>query len=98
MKPIKLTPRSSLKTFIAFFERIPANKWCKSEFVNDSGQMCARGHVGARCFHEHPVDVRLSSLAPEIADHNNGRDWMGRPIGKGKTIKSRVLNYLRSLL
>lgn len=43
-KPIRNL--KSVKDFIAFFEAIPANKWCTGSFKNQAGQCCAMGHLG----------------------------------------------------
>lgn len=34
--------------FIAVFEEIPDEMWCKGTFIDSDGSCCAAGHLGAR--------------------------------------------------
>ena len=85
--------KSTLKDFIRFFESKPAKTWCVDELKNNKGQRCAVGHLKVLEKNWMPYD-RLRSLGVVcIISVNNGEGLPNRQKG----IKTRVLNYLRSL-
>lgn len=94
--PIQIPPTKELRTlddFIAFYEQVPEERWCKFFFI-DEGRSCARGllgkiHVSVPCL----ADIAITSLAPEIAQVNDGENqFYHQP-----TPKARVLAYLNDL-
>lgn len=100
-KTTKLTADSTVEDFINFFKAIPAKKWCIREFTSpkDKTVHCARGHViesstignlGSRIV----VDHHLCCIANQIVYVNNGPDIHFPQ----KSIKARVLAYLKSLV
>lgn len=88
--------------FIAKFEAIPEDRWCKGQIEDDSGRCCAIGHC-------HPVLGGLCSEGEALARlfpgerHNCGKLIVARindgedPQYQQPTPKQRVLAALRDL-
>jgi hypothetical protein len=86
--------------FIAFFEAIPDDKWCKSEFQNDAGQCCARGHLGETAgYVTHDSDdlerLFFRHLGCSAALVNDGEHTASR--FHQTTPKARILAALREI-
>lgn len=91
----------TLDDYIAFYEAIPADKWCMYEFTN-GGRCCALGHLGERhmglttpqayqfneVLKKHRGDMHY---IPDVNDGKNGYEEIG------STPKERVINYLKQL-
>lgn len=94
--------KPNLKTaadFIAFFEAIPARKWCRFVLQDDHGRRCANGHLnsaekggGTGSWGQTTVLVeRLASvLRRSVVPINNGDD----STYKQRSARDRVLAAL----
>lgn len=92
----------TLNDYIAFYEAIPADKWCTGKFVDFGGNCCALGHLGERemgltkpqVYQFHEVLKKHRGDMYDIPDVNDGD---GGYIELGDTPKERVINYLKQL-
>ena len=88
-----------LKDYIKFFKAIPADEWCIDVLQNDEGKRCALGHINAFYTGDGLVwaNYRMPVLGHNVVNINNGY-YISNVKKRHKGIKTRVINYLKSLL
>lgn len=105
MKKLDVSNLKSVEDFIAFFDSIPASKWCTGSFKNQAGQCCAMGHLGrgggvdaAKTAKANAAAGRLNDLiGGSIISINDGLVTLSGTFNYrelGETPKERVINYL----
>lgn len=77
--------------FIAKFEAIPEENWCRAHYTDYAGRHCAIGHCGGRIGHETEESKALSSIfgARVLVTYVNDNS--------GAHPKEAILNALRDI-
>ena len=92
-----------LDYFIAKFEAIPDEKWCRGSLLNQEGQSCALGHCGVGADVMSTEDTNWTDEGRALQALTNERIWMVNDSfcssynEYGQTPKERVINYLKEL-
>jgi hypothetical protein len=84
------------KDLLKFFEAIPAVKWCANA-RGYNGKRCALGHLGAAyCDDVNSADVPTDGFSTTDLWHVNDDYLNGSAKLDGKSIKSRVVNFIKA--